>query len=386
MKIAVNQPRASYYGGGAEVISFAHTKAFLEHGNKVTFCTINPWSVGQEISPRLNELVDYAEHEDNLSVVTLDQDTRAQKIYDIEPGEDKTRWYVESMYYNRVLQDFLLTHGEQFDLLLSYYQFDALSIPTRIIGNNALYLCGIPSTDNDLRQSQLMMYDSLAAISNETAQYWQKYTDKNIPVVLTGVDIPEIKRQPSSFDIDDTIHILFAGRLIERKGVSQLLDAIERLPEDVRSKVYLDIVGEGPQYNILVEQLERLAICDKVVFHGYRNDISNFYMKADICVFPSLRGEGLMGVVLEAMAAAKPVVSTTRNGNDTLLGEDRGRLVAPGDISELSSAIEGLCRQRTLRMEMGRRARRYVMDNHSWRTSSSHLIEALSSFSGLMRK
>lgn len=206
-------------------------------GARASFYTLNPGSIGMDYSSRFLELKDLEESSPgNLRIIELDQDPRALDIYSITPGEDKNRWYTEAMFYNRVLFEALGGDNPPTDVLFSYYQFDALAVPSNHVRNNVLYFCGIPSTENNLRPSQLAMYDQLFAINDGVRDYWQRYDKRLIQSVSTGVHIPEGSTHERP-DNDAALSIVFAGRLIERKGCADLIKAVAHLPDDVRAKV-----------------------------------------------------------------------------------------------------------------------------------------------------
>ncbi len=376
MRIALNQPRSSYFVGGSEVVSIEHAIALVESGEDVTFYTINPDSIGMSPSKRYRKFkTDYSSKQ-NLKIIELTQEKRALPVYRINPGENKDRWYVESMFYNRALFEAInATQSAPFDILLSYYQFDALCVPSQKIIFNALYLCGIPSTENALRSSQLRMYNKVIAITDEVGDYWQKYDLRPIPTIPTGVRpyVHKLAQRKSS----NILSIVFAGRLIERKGCADLIRAVSTLPPDLKPFVDVKILGEGPQRDSL-EQIVKSEGLDSVVrFIGLANNPMDYFAQSDICVFPSLRGEGLMGVVLEAMSTGACVVATRHNGNDILLDNNRGVLFEPGDVTHLSNILHTLAHDKILRKTMGNLARKYVKENHDWKKITTALVREI---------
>ena len=110
--------------------------------------------------------------------------------------------------------------------------------------------------------------------------------------------------------------LLFVGRLDRQKGLDVLLPAMPKLFEQLPLHD-LVIVGEGPQRR----ELETLAGGDqRIHFTGRRSDVPNILAAADVLVLPS-RYEGMPNVLLEAMAAGKPVVATRAEGVMELLGD-----------------------------------------------------------------
>lgn len=83
MKIIINQPRASYFVGGAEMISFDHAVNFLKLNNEVYFFTISPKSIGLEYSNQFKKF--YETYSDRVHIIEINQDEKIKYIYDIQP-------------------------------------------------------------------------------------------------------------------------------------------------------------------------------------------------------------------------------------------------------------------------------------------------------------
>lgn len=133
--------------------------------------------------------------------------------------------------------------------------------------------------------------------------------------------------------------LLTIGRLAPQKGLEYLLQSIPALNLlDVPSFKIL-LVGDGTLLDTLKKQAIELGISDKIIFLGFRSDIGNILKACDIVVLPSLR-EGLSIALLEAMAAEKPIITTTIGSNieATKQGEV-AMLVPPADHGALTEAI-----------------------------------------------
>ena len=326
MKIIINQPRASYFIGGAEMISFNHAINFLKLGHKVYFFTISPKSVGLGYSKQFKKF--YNEFNEKIKFIELRQNSSCKYIYNIKPGEDRRRWNIESIYYNQQLYDYLLKENKKYDLIFSYYNLDAVFIPKKIIKNNTLYLCGIPREQNDFQGSFLSTYDNVLAISDEVKESWKKYSRNEIKVVSTGVDYDR-------FCIGDKkdnkkIKLLFVGRIISRKNVDMIVEAYEKIKKEY--DLELIIVGDGPD----IENVKKLSKTAK--FTGAVDNPQDYYKQSDIFVTPSKYGEGLQGTILEAMSSGLVIVATNTKINKNLIKTGRGFLVEP----ELNSIIEKL--------------------------------------------
>ncbi|MCE5303146.1 MAG: glycosyltransferase family 4 protein [Planctomycetaceae bacterium] len=130
-----------------------------------------------------------------------------------------------------------------------------------------------------------------------------------------------------------------------RKGFDVLLDAMAILRQQGKI-VRLRAIGafESPRYQAeILEQVRRLGLHDQVAWTGFVDDVSDQLQRLDALVLPSLFGEGLPMVVLEAMAAGVPVVATRVAGVPEVIrdGQD-GVLVPSGDADQLAQTIARL--------------------------------------------
>ncbi len=154
-------------------------------------------------------------------------------------------------------------------------------------------------------------------------------------------------------------HTLLAGigRLTEQKGFDVLIEAVAQLPEEAKTKTRLVLLGEGPLLNQLQEQAADLEIADRVIFAGFRSDINELMPAMDVVVFSSL-WEGLPIALLEAMAAARCIVSTDVPGNLEAMRDGREGLVAPTkSAGRLSAALNTAIMQPELAARLGKNAR-----------------------------
>jgi glycosyltransferase involved in cell wall biosynthesis len=154
--------------------------------------------------------------------------------------------------------------------------------------------------------------------------------------------------------------VLFAGRFVEKKGASVLLEAMRHLDPEIRPPVVL--AGDGPER----DALRRLAApLGDVEFAGWlpNEDLRRRMRGALAVCVPSLAAsdgdaEGLPNVVLEAMAEGVPVVGSHHAGiPEAVAHEETGLLVPPGDPEALAAALRRLIRDPDLRRSLAKRAR-----------------------------
>ncbi len=161
-----------------------------------------------------------------------------------------------------------------------------------------------------------------------------KITSHLHPVVVNGVTEDEfepVHHQKTKYDF------LYLGELRYAKGIDTLLNAMTqmRAPDGVTPKLLL--VGSGPDENALRERVKMLGIGDFVTFEKPM-PIREALEKARIMVVPS-RAESLPYVILEAAAAAQPLVSTDVGGIPEIFGPYTSRLIPPNDPLRLAKAM-----------------------------------------------
>ena len=154
-----------------------------------------------------------------------------------------------------------------------------------------------------------------------------------VAVVRNGVADSEFAEVPPSASATD---ILYIGELRAIKGVNVLIDAIsDLLPSGLT--LTATIVGDGPDREALLAQAKAQGISDLLRFRNPMPAREAFAL-GKVMVVPSY-GESLPYVVLEAGAAAKPLIATRVGGIPEIFGPQAARLVQPGDRSALTQAL-----------------------------------------------
>lgn len=128
------------------------------------------------------------------------------------------------------------------------------------------------------------------------------------------------------------------GRLVPIKDVPTFLRAA-RIVRETRPEARFALVGDGEERPALESLCRELGLDGKVTFFGWKRDLAAVYGDLDVVVNAS-RNEGTPVALIEALAAARPVVATRVGGTPDLLGEgERGRLVPPGEPEALAEAV-----------------------------------------------
>jgi len=153
--------------------------------------------------------------------------------------------------------------------------------------------------------------------------------------------------------------IALIGRLHRQKGHSILLEAVKIILESGK-RVHLYLAGDGPDEASLRQQVIDLELGDAVSFSGVVDDVFAFMADIDIVVLPSL-WEGMPNILLEAMAAGRPIVATRLAGIEELVQDGESAVLCePGRPEPLAEAIMRLMDDSELAGRLARAARRDV--------------------------
>jgi glycosyltransferase involved in cell wall biosynthesis len=213
--------------------------------------------------------------------------------------------------------------------------------------------------------------DRVVAISNYTAAELRELADVPIEVIPYTTSLPDVTPAAASATRDGAGPVLFVGRLVERKGVAHLIEAMARLGS---LGPQLEIVGDGPERPGLEALAQRLGVANRVVFRGKipSDELQASYARAAVCVLPSVldaRGdtEGLGVVLLEAMNYGTPVIASRIGGIPDIVEDGvSGLLVPPGDADALAAAVRRLRDDPALARRLGEAGRRRLREQFSW--------------------
>jgi glycosyltransferase involved in cell wall biosynthesis len=176
--------------------------------------------------------------------------------------------------------------------------------------------------------------------------------------------------QPAKDPAREPLTLIAVGRLVKEKRLDRFISMLARLRTDHRLNVRGLIVGPGCQDEDLGAELEHQArqlglFPGGVQFRGGISDTKSVYREAAVCVLTS-DYEGTPNVLLEAMASGLPVVASNVGGVPGIVRHgETGFLFAPDNIEGFTTALAELVKNAGLRTEMGRRARAFVVENHS---------------------
>ena len=213
--------------------------------------------------------------------------------------------------------------------------------------------------------------NQVVAISTYTANEVRRLVERSVEVIPYTYELREAAVRLRDGDRQG-FEILTVGRLVERKGVVHLVEALAALSHDVDAR--LVVIGDGPEAPRIRARAEALGVSERVQLLGRVSDASlrAAYASADVFVLPAIvdvRGdtEGLGVVLLEAMNFSVPVVASAAGGIvDIVVDGETGLLVPPADASKLAAALERLARDRTLADRLGANGKTFVAERFAW--------------------
>jgi len=191
--------------------------------------------------------------------------------------------------------------------------------------------------------------------------------------IINGISVEEFDAFPGT-DIKketgtdkDSVIIGCIGRIEAMKGQEYLVRAIERVEKE-RRDFRIMLIGEADEtyYKNIVDLMESLKVKIYFSYLGYRTDTAGIIKGLDILVSASSFGEGLSRVILEAMAAGKPVIATDIGGSrEAIIDGLNGCIIPARDYNALADAILKLLNSPEKRKEMGTQGRRRVEQRFS---------------------
>lgn len=221
-----------------------------------------------------------------------------------------------------------------------------------------------------LRQS-LKSADLCIANSSDTASKVEELSDRPCHVLPYGttVNAANVQAAPTTKP-----RVLFTGRLIERKGLEYLLQAVPMILSRVPDADFI-ITGDGDQRERLESMSAELGLKDTVNFLGFvsKEELAEQYAKCNVWVNPGIidswgDAEGLGIGSIEAYSYFKPVVASRVGGiPDTIRDGETGYLVPQKDPNALAEAICDLLMNPSKCRQFGKAGFRFAKETFSWK-------------------
>lgn len=164
----------------------------------------------------------------------------------------------------------------------------------------------------------------------------------------------------SRLGLGSALTVVFCGRLVPQKNIEGLLDIWALAKKKMSSEWQLIVIGDGPSRDGLAELVEKSYTNASVKLIGQQNNISDWFLGADIFVSASFH-EGLSNTLLEAMLSELPVVVFAVSGTEELVEATGAGFRLPiGDVTGMANALIQLSNKPDLRRSMGAKGGAYV--------------------------
>lgn len=206
------------------------------------------------------------------------------------------------------------------------------------------------------------------AVKEQTLQK-ERLPEEKVEVIYNGMDFSPYQksyngnafRKAIGIDNQNSLVGMIANFNFEIKGHQFFIEAAKRISEQV-SNVEFILVGDGALRQRFEKLAEELGIRQKIHFLGRRSDIPVILSSLNVSVLCSTN-EGFSNVILESMAAGKPVVATKVGGSPEMVTDGvTGYLVPPADSNSLAKAIIDLLHEPNKAEEMGKEGRKIVQE------------------------
>jgi len=208
------------------------------------------------------------------------------------------------------------------------------------------------------------------AMQNEVSKL--KATPKQLKVIPMGVDLKN-QFKPNDKVNSNPKNLLFVGRLVEKKGVTYLIEAINIIRK-THPDITLRIIGDGTEKQNLLQQVHNLNLEKNIKFIGAveNQKLPSFYQQASIVVFPSIEAvsgdqEGFGLVLVEALGCGCAVICTDLPAmTDIVKSGESGLTVPQKDISSLVDKVCLLIHDSFLRERLAKQGRKNILKKYDW--------------------
>lgn len=252
-----------------------------------------------------------------------------------------------------------LLHNEHFDVIHVQAPFSPIMAGkvlkiadghARIVGTFHILPYGtVASWGNYLLGIWLRLYNKyfneFITISEPSQEFAKKFYGIDGQIIRYPVDLSQIKKAiKTKLKREHDVELLFHGRLVERKGCTELIKALAYGDKNSLFKKdwFLHISGDGPDRKKLEKQIAKNNLSKKVKFHGRTTDDKKFRLMnlSDITLYPAMSGESFGVVTVEAMATGRPVVLAGNNpGYASVLSDAKGSLFDAKNTVEFADHI-----------------------------------------------
>jgi len=192
------------------------------------------------------------------------------------------------------------------------------------------------------------------SVSEEARQYHLHISGASpsrVSTIYNGIDLSNflsLERDLERANVRTELEIPYDANLLTtvavlrpQKGIQYMIRALPAILASNPNTYYL-VAGDGSHRDILVEEVNKSGVSDRVIFAGMRKDVPRLLTASDIFVLPTLT-EALPTVLAEAMAARLPIIASQVGGVPEMITDGQnGCLVGPEDVEDLAQACMDL--------------------------------------------
>ena len=209
---------------------------------------------------------------------------------------------------------------------------------------------------------------ALLAVSDAVAEAYRSKTKKNLQLHTIYNGVYSISNQPLGHSIlqSEEVHVMFAGGLVETKGVFILIEAFSRVSQSTQQKIVLDIYGRSTTSELqrYCDLVDKLDMKEKVAYHGYCSDLTKAWDVADVVVVCSV-SEAFGRVTAEAMVHGCLVVGTASGGTVEIIQDSLGVLVDNWDAQSIALALDDIIQNKEKYSQFAQNGRLSALERFS---------------------
>ena len=220
----------------------------------------------------------------------------------------------------------------------------------------------------------------IGAQGNKWVDFYQNM-NVNLSKVKLIYNWIKIKKENTYQTSDDQVVFLYAGWMVQKKGVVDLFDVIQK-NNDLKSYTFR-FAGEGTLFESLKERKEKYNL-DNIELLGWvdEKNMLDEYKKADIFILPS-HAEGFPNAVLEALNCRLPIISTNVGGiPDSIIDGYNGYIFEPNDQKVMYEKIKKLGESSEKRIEFSQNCNAILMKHHDFNKNCQHVFDSFKNKQG----
>ncbi len=356
MNLLIHSSRASYYIGGTEVVSLHQAVGLARRGHHITYLVRKT----EQDSPY------YHDFKETVASENLPLQIGEVALHDTPYGNGHSWpiWHQESQAFSHAAQDQIHEAVRAgVDLTVAHLSTDSLAMPSST--PHLLHLHGSPLATDLLMDKSMEIPQHAIAHSSSIHDWWSsRYPTIPMEIFRNGVPVDEFY-QP--VDAPRPIDILYVGRFLEHKGITDILDAAT--PDQS-----LVIAGRGEFRSEIERKIRDRGLCAEIIDNPSNEELVSLYKSAKIFACPSRSKEGVLTTMLEASAAGCAIVTATGSGmTDLAVDMQNSRLITPQDVNSLQKIFDELLVDDAERMKLAKSMQETVRREWSWEHKAEQL-------------